>query len=503
MLKRSTYILSVIRAASSEAAILENKLGVTKRIEENEKPEGWYEAKPLEEIPGPKPLPLIGNLWRYFPIVGDFYGLKQHEMYNRLYEQYGEISCLKGIPGIKPYVLLYNPDAIEANSCKPNVIFRSGKPWHDFRTVVNPIMMQPKVVKQYVNVIDKTADDFLEKIRYLAKNNPKGEMPEDFLNEIYKFTFESIALIAMDKRFGALDLDPEKSKEAEYIISLITELFQLLYKLDIRPSLWKWLSTPNWRRFVEINDTIEKVFTGYIDKEAEKLKQGEKRSAPDQEMSVFEKLLAIDKEVALLTTMDMLGAGIDTTGRVIGSGLYFLAKNKEAQSKLREELISLLPLKSDHISANILDKAQYLKATLKEIMRLAPIGAVNMRTNTKDLVLCGYQIPKGTELLSMNLTLSTATDKYFPKANQFIPERWLRETKGELSYKNVNPFLSLPFGFGPRSCIGRRFAQLEMETILAKIIRNFELDWKHKDMEFDTMLVYGIAEPLKITVKEV
>lgn len=69
----------------------------------------------------------------------------------------------------------------------------------------------------------------------------------------------------------------------------------------------------------------------------------------------------------------------------------------------------------------------------------------------------------------MNLTLSTATDKYFPKANEFIPERWLRETKGELSYKNVNPFVSLPFGFGPRSCIGRRFAQLEMETILAKV----------------------------------
>lgn len=50
-----------------------------------------------------------------------------------------------------------------------------------------------------------------------------------------------------------------------------------------------------------------------------------------------------------------------------------------------------------------------------------------------------------------------------------MPERWLKTTTGELSYKNVHPFVSLPFGFGPRSCIGKRFANLEMETLIAKV----------------------------------
>lgn len=57
--------------------------------------------------------------------------------------------------------------------------------------------------------------------------------------------------------------------------------------------------------------------------------------------------------------------------------------------------------------------------------------------------------------------------KYFSEANKFIPERWLREN-AEKSDKLSNPFVYLPFGFGPRSCIGRRFAELEINVMLAK-----------------------------------
>lgn len=57
-------------------------------------------------------------------------------------------------------------------------------------------------------------------------------------------------------------------------------------------------------------------------------------------------------------------------------------------------------------------------------------------------------------------------ERYFPRAREFLPERWLPD--GE-HLKASHPFAHMPFGFGPRTCVGRRFAQLEMETFLSKV----------------------------------
>lgn len=67
----------------------------------------------------------------------------------------------------------------------------------------------------------------------------------------------------------------------------------------------------------------------------------------------------------------------------------------------------------------------------------------------------------------MNMFISTEIDKYFKKPKEFIPERFLRSTTGE---KNVHPFAMMPFGFGPRSCIGMRLAQMEIEVAVAKVL---------------------------------
>ena len=57
-----------------------------------------------------------------------------------------------------------------------------------------------------------------------------------------------------------------------------------------------------------------------------------------------------------------------------------------------------------------------------------------------------------------------SSDKYFPKADQFIPERWLHGASGDV--KSTHPFAFLPFGFGPRICVGKRFAEMELETVV-------------------------------------
>lgn len=56
--------------------------------------------------------------------------------------------------------------------------------------------------------------------------------------------------------------------------------------------------------------------------------------------------------------------------------------------------------------------------------------------------------------------------QYFSEVDEFVPERWLRENAEK--YKLNNPFVYVPFGFGPRSCIGRRFAELELDVMLAR-----------------------------------
>lgn len=81
-----------------------------------------------------------------------------------------------------------------------------------------------------------------------------------------------------------------------------------------------------------------------------------------------------------------------------------MGKNKEAQNRLRNDLKKLLPNKNSPITQEVLNETQFLKAVVKESTRLAPIAIGNTRTVTKDLILGGFQIPKG---VSPHNTLKT------------------------------------------------------------------------------------------------
>lgn len=123
----------------------------------------------------------------------------------------------------------------------------------------------------------------------------------------------------------------------------------------------------------------------------------------------------------------------------------------------------------------------YLRACIKEGLRITSITPGNFRLTTKDLVLSGYRVPRGTGVLMGVLELSNS-DEYFAHSAQFIPERWLKpdtdaETQSCPEARSRNPFVYLPFGFGPRTCIGKRIAELEMETLLARLLRRYQVSW--------------------------
>ena len=92
----------------------------------------------------------------------------------------------------------------------------------------------------------------------------------------------------------------------------------------------------------------------------------------------------------------------------------------------------------------------YLRAVIKESLRLFPITLGTVRQTTKDVVISGYKIPANTHV-AMQPIFDLTSDKIFPNGKEFLPERWLRDESENHSRAGVtNPFTFLPFGFGAR-----------------------------------------------------
>ncbi|XP_021352733.1 probable cytochrome P450 12d1 distal, mitochondrial isoform X2 [Mizuhopecten yessoensis] len=166
--------------------------------------------------------------------------------------------------------------------------------------------------------------------------------------------------------------------------------------------------------------------------------------------------------------VDVFVAGIDSTANAMTFLFYFLAKHQDKQRKLYQELLDVIP-KDGKITEDVIKKLSYLKACVKESLRLVfPICAGTARILDLDIVLKGYKVPKGTTLVLCN-GIICREERYFPQQDQFLPERWIR---GDIR-TDVNPFAHLPFGFGPRKCIGQRVAELEIYICTAKMFMTY------------------------------
>ncbi|CAI5440669.1 unnamed protein product [Caenorhabditis angaria] len=164
-----------------------------------------------------------------------------------------------------------------------------------------------------------------------------------------------------------------------------------------------------------------------------------------------------------------LVAGFDTASLALGYTSYLLALNPEAMRKAQKEIEEVCG-EEQSISFDQLSRLKYLEAVIKETLRLYPLGSLgNGRRCMKSTEVCGIRIEKDTNILVDTWSLHYDKQIWGEDSNEFRPERW-----NDQQMKNGANYL--PFGFGPRQCIGMRLAMTEEKLILAHILRKFDFE---------------------------
>ena len=164
-------------------------------------------------------------------------------------------------------------------------------------------------------------------------------------------------------------------------------------------------------------------------------------------------------------------AGFETTAATLSYCLYELSVNPEVQEKLYNEIIENVG-ELDRSSSEYYDKVMhlpYLECVIKETLRkYPPLLALERRVATDKYLLNGSITLRKDQLVQVPTMAVHYDEEYYPEPEVFKPTRWLPENKHILT-----PYTYVPFGIGPRNCVGMRFAYQEIKLCLAHILTRY------------------------------
>ncbi|MFL7838523.1 MAG: cytochrome P450 [Candidatus Promineifilaceae bacterium] len=165
--------------------------------------------------------------------------------------------------------------------------------------------------------------------------------------------------------------------------------------------------------------------------------------------------------------LTMLIAGHDTSTAMLSWALYLLGENEEVLAQAVREARGAQQSNENDL------QLPYLDLVIKETLRLFPPIHVGNRFAAEDMQLEGYDLPQGSRVM-VSYYLTHRDERVWQDAEKFCPQRHDRTRQTEEGGKRP-PFSYIPFGGGPRSCIGATFAQIEGRVVLARILQQFDL----------------------------
>ncbi|KAF9450103.1 cytochrome P450 [Macrolepiota fuliginosa MF-IS2] len=469
----------------------------------------------IAHIPGPK-----SNSFLY----GDLCELLQNqvgEVEFKWQELYGDVIRFRGAFGedrlmiSDPKALQYiyqttgyhfqkQPEkrAISEIIAGRGIIWADGEDHRRHRRILLPGFGAPES-RAFAPIFSSYASKVVEKWRDTLATQGEDSAVFDIPTWISRAMLDSIGVAAFDYHFGSLD--DSNNAVTRVWKGVLTETFGSITKRDIFVqsvlqyvpfTLLSYIPNPKMNHLRRAGRVLTDVAKSLIEEKTEAVNQGKKSR---DIMSILvkanlseDKMSQLNEEEMLAQMRTLLLAGHETTSNSLTWTLLELAKRPEMQIRLRHEIEA--KKRDVHARGDVeftttdYDSMPYLNAILKESLRYNPPTYNTFRqasrddiiplskpiTTTTGEVITKLPVPKGLRIVTSILAYNRNEDVFGSDAHVFNPDRWLRKdsiTKGAAVgvYGNM-----LTFAAGIRSCIGWRFAVIELQAFLVELISNFE-----------------------------
>jgi cytochrome P450 len=328
----------------------------------------------------------------------------------------------------------------------------TGETWRKHRRMIQPIFHRSHMVRMSQTMVDVGQ-------RMLKRwEEQDRSLPVDMTVEMTQITLEIIT----QTMFSTSVL-----KDFHTFGPALRSLLRYVFKAFHRPfRLPTWVPTAANREFRRTKARLDQLVYGLI---AERRRSGRRYG------DLLDLLLqAVDEETGnRLTdeqirdeTVTIFSAGHDTTANALSWAWYLLATHPEVRSRLHKELTDVLDGRTP--TADDLPKLPYTKAVFEETLRLYPPAAAMQRRAAVDSMLHGHRVPAGAVVVIGLYNLHRHRD-FWEEPDRFVPERFT--DGGSIRHRCAY----LPFGGGPRSCVGNSFAMVEGPLLLALIAQRYDL----------------------------